>query len=97
MFLHGAIPGRAEPSPVVLAEFDLGIKIVEEKDGVFLHIKLDKNWSEQQPRQLVTTKLLGKAAIPGLPYEKPDGSPYRIDTDFFGKKRNVANPCPGSL
>jgi len=97
VFLHGAIPGRAEPSPVVLPEFDSGIKVVEEKDGVFLHIKLDKNWSRQQRRQLVTTKLLGKAAIPALPYEKPDGSSYRIDTDFFGKKRNAVNAYPGPL
>jgi alpha-N-arabinofuranosidase len=44
---------------------------------------------------VVTTALLGKARTPDLHYEKPDGSPYRIDTDYFGKKRNTANPFPG--
>jgi alpha-N-arabinofuranosidase len=43
----------------------------------------------------VTTELLGKAKIPELPYENPDGSPLKIDTDYFGKQRNEANPTPG--
>jgi alpha-N-arabinofuranosidase len=43
----------------------------------------------------VTTELLGKAVIPNLPYEHPDGTPLRIDTDYFGKQRNEGNPFPG--
>lgn len=95
VFLKGATPGKVEQTPLVLPEFDPGIKLVEEKDGVFLQITLDKAWVGKQPRDLVTTELLGKAAVPNLAYEKPDGSPYRIDTDYFGKKRNAANPYPG--
>jgi alpha-N-arabinofuranosidase len=71
-----------------------GIKLVEKSDGMYLEITLDKVWAQQQ-RQVVTTDLLGKAKIPDLPYEQPDGSAYRIDTDYFGKKRNKANPSPG--
>ncbi|NQT82984.1 right-handed parallel beta-helix repeat-containing protein, partial [bacterium] len=95
VFLKGAHPSRHEQDPLVRPEFDPGIKLVEEKDGVYLHIMLDKTWTEKQSRQLVTTELLGRAKIPDLPYEQPDGSPYRIDTDCFGKKRNTANPFPG--
>ena len=36
----------------------------------------------------MTTELLGKAAIPNLPYEQPDGTPIRVNTDYFGKPRN---------
>jgi alpha-N-arabinofuranosidase len=43
----------------------------------------------------VTTALLGKARIPGLAYENADGSPVKIDDDYFGKKRNETNPTPG--
>ena len=25
----------------------------------------------------------------------PDGSPMAVDTDYFGKKRDTANPFPG--
>ncbi|MHC4665905.1 MAG: hypothetical protein ACYS9T_08115, partial [Planctomycetota bacterium] len=45
--------------------------------------------------KLVTTKLLGKAMIPGQAFENPDGSPLTIDTDYFSRKRNKANPSAG--
>ncbi len=43
----------------------------------------------------MTTGLLGKASIPNLPYERPDGTPLRIDADYFGKSRDESNPTPG--
>ena len=49
----------------------------------------------EQTRKLVTTDLLGKAVIPNLPFENADGSPIRLNTDYFGKKRDEANPFPG--
>ncbi len=67
----------------------------EQPDGWYLEIALDKDWGTAQTRKLVTTQLLGKAAIPNLPYERPDGSPLRLDTDYFGKARAEANPFPG--
>ncbi len=94
VFLKGAKPCKYEQDPLVLPESDLGIKLVEKPDGLYLEIALDKAYAEKQ-RQLVTTELLGKAKIPDLPYEQPDGSPYRIDTDWFGKKRPEKNPTPG--
>ena len=78
-----------------LSGFDPGIKLIEKPDGLYLQISLDKAWAKKQRRQLVTTELLGKAKIPDLPFEQPDGSLYRIDTDYSGNKRNTANPCPG--
>jgi alpha-N-arabinofuranosidase len=33
--------------------------------------------------------LLGKARIPGLGFENPDGTPLTIDTDYFGKQRGT--------
>ena len=44
---------------------------------------------------MVTTELLGKAAIPGLPYEQPDGARLRVNTDYFGKSRSDSDPTPG--
>ena len=43
----------------------------------------------------MTTELLGRAKIPDLPFEKPDGSSYKLDTDYFGKMRNAESPFPG--
>jgi alpha-N-arabinofuranosidase len=44
---------------------------------------------------LVSTDRLGKARISALGYENPDGSPLRIDADYFGKPRNPVNPAAG--
>ena len=44
---------------------------------------------------LVTTALLGQARISQLPYEQPDGTPLKVDTDYFGQPRNAAQPMPG--
>jgi alpha-N-arabinofuranosidase len=43
----------------------------------------------------VTTELLGKAKIANLPYENRDGSPLRVNVDYFGKPRDESNPTPG--
>ncbi|MBN1422881.1 MAG: DUF1080 domain-containing protein [Planctomycetes bacterium] len=95
VFLKGAQPCEEEKDPLVLPAFDPGIRLVEGPDGVLLEIALDEAWAESRKRQLVTTERLGKAKIPDLPYEQPDGSPYRLDADYFGGKRNAGNPFPG--
>jgi len=94
VFLNGAKPSKHEADPLVQATFDPALELTEKNDGVILRMRLDKAWAKPE-RQLVTTELLGKAKTPNLPYEQPDGTPYRIDTDYFGNKRNTANPCVG--
>ena len=95
VFLGTAKPCKYEKSPLVRPEFDPAVKLVEQPDGWYLELSLDKDWGTAQARKLVTTKLLGKAAVPKLPYEQPDGSPWRLNTDYFGKPRAEANPFPG--
>jgi len=95
VFLNKAQPSSSEKSALALPDFDPGIKLIEKTDGVYLEITVDKAWPEQTRRPLVTTDLLGKAKIPDLPYQRPDGSPFRLDTDYLGRERNAANPFPG--
>ena len=33
--------------------------------------------------------------MPKAAYENPDGTPLKIDTDYFGKKRSQTNPSAG--
>ena len=94
VFLKDAKPSKHESNPLAQPNVNPAIKLVEKSDGMYLEITLDKIWAQQQ-RQVVTTDLLGKARIPDLPYEQPDGSPYHINVDYFGKKRKAANPFPG--
>ena len=77
--------------------FVAGAKLITEKEGIYLEIALDKNWLAKQKRKLVTSQLLGKAIVPDLLFENTDGSPVKIDTDYLGAKRNIANPSPGPV
>ncbi|MHC4620514.1 MAG: right-handed parallel beta-helix repeat-containing protein [Planctomycetota bacterium] len=94
VYLKGAKPYINETSRVERPDFDPSIEMVEQGDNVYLHITLDKSFRSLN-NKLVTTRLLGKAMIPGQAFENPDGSPLKIDTDYFGRKRNDANPSAG--
>ncbi|MGC8638845.1 MAG: carbohydrate-binding protein [Isosphaeraceae bacterium] len=95
VFIHGARPSKHESLPFTDAQFNPGLKLSEQADGFYLTLRSDKAWAASRVRQIVTTKLLGQAVIPGLPYESPDGLPIRIDTDYFGNARSSMNPLPG--
>lgn len=95
VFLKGAKPSKYEANPLVRPEFDPAVKLVEKEDGFHLEVALGELLDSGHPRKLVTTELLGKAAVPDLPYERPDGTPIRVETDYFGKKRSESNPKPG--
>ena len=94
VFLNGAKPSKHEREPAVRPDIDPGLRLVEKVDGFYLEIAFD-GASGARKRQLVTSALLGKAAIPDLPYELADGSPVRIDRDYFGKTRPASGPTPG--
>ncbi len=95
VFLKDAKPGKIESNPLVKPEFDPAVKLVQTTDGFHLEAALGEVLTDKRPHKLVTTELLGKAAIPNLPYERPDGTPIRVDTDYFGKKRGESDPKPG--
>ncbi|MCP4376648.1 MAG: DUF1565 domain-containing protein [bacterium] len=97
VFLAGAKPSTHDRDALVVADFKPGIKLEEKPDGWWLEMAVDPAWMTKQKRTVVTTKLLGKAKIPDTPFEQPDGKPYRLDTDYFGKKRNADNPSPGPI
>jgi len=94
VFLAGAKPSKHERAPLVKPTFDPGHKVVEKPDGFYIEFVWEKALGTGA-RRTVTTELLGKAAIPDLPYEQADGKAVRIDVDYFGQKRNESNPTPG--
>jgi alpha-N-arabinofuranosidase len=94
VYYNGAKPYHKETNCLEKAEFDPDVKVVEEGDSVFLHITLDDSLHALD-NPLVTTALLGRAQIPNVAYENPDGTPLKIDTDYFDKKRSEANLSAG--
>ncbi|NLF68538.1 MAG: DUF1565 domain-containing protein [Candidatus Anammoximicrobium sp.] len=95
VFLQGATPSKHERNPLVQPKADPALKLVENADGFYLELTFDQRWTSPATRPLVTSELLGQAAIPQLPFEQPDGTPIRINTDYFGQPRNEANPTTG--
>jgi hypothetical protein len=94
VFYNGARPYCKEANHLVQAGFDPKVRVEEKGGEVFLHLTLGQDLRNPDTT-LVTTELLGKAKVSGLPYENPDGSPLKIDTDYFGKPRSPAHPTPG--
>ena len=94
VYYQGARPWAKETSPLVLPGHNPAIRL-EQKEG---RLELGLTLGDQAHRvavPVVTTEMLGKARIPGVPFVNPDDSPLKIDTDYFGKPRNEANPTPG--
>jgi hypothetical protein len=94
VYYNQATPYKNETDFIQNAGFKPEFKIVEEGDDVFLSFSTEENSTDPKTR-LITTELLGKAKIPKEAYENPDGSPLRIDTDYFGRKRSEINPSAG--
>ncbi len=83
-----------EQNALVKDDFDASVSLSELGQEWYLEIALDKSWLTQK-RNLVSTETLGNAIVPNLPFENVDGTPLNIDSDYFGKKREVKNPSPG--
>jgi alpha-L-arabinofuranosidase len=94
VYLNGARPYAKETSCLLLPGVDPKVKLIHDGKKLLLQFNAGPELKQAKTR-LVDTALLGKAKVSGLAYEKPDGSPLKIDTDFLGKKRNETTPAPG--
>ncbi len=96
VFLGGAEPSMHEEAPLVQAVSNPGIKLEERSDGWYINMQFDKKWAGHETA-LVRSEMLGRAIIPDLPFEDPDGLPYQLDKDYSGNDRKTINPYPGPL
>ncbi len=93
VYLAGAKPLAGE-SDAVVRPSDPRIRVEEESGAFYLRFVAGAELGAAQTK-LVTTDLLGKAFVPQVPYENPDGSPLAVDRDYFGKPRDKGRPTPG--
>jgi hypothetical protein len=94
IYLHGALHFAGEKNYVERTDLNPGIQLIEEDSQVVLLMTIE-HFSKNYKNQLVTTALLGKVKIPDCGYENPDGTPLKIDTDYFGHRRSETNPSAG--
>jgi alpha-N-arabinofuranosidase len=95
VFTKGSQASKFDTESVSRPDFDPAIKLLEKADGWYLSMAVETAWRDAAKRPLVSGSMLGKAKIPDVPFENPDGSPVRIDTDYFGRKRHSTKPFPG--
>jgi len=94
VFYGKALPSKDEVNFIWDSNFKPEFKISEEGNNVYLTYNVGESQSAPKT-QPINTALLGKTKISRQAYENPDGSPLKIDTDYFGNKRSESNPLPG--
>ncbi len=90
LYLDGATPYKKEKDAIVDSTFNPEISIEDNGDEVLLHIATAGIFN-QMDCKMVTTKTLGYAFESEAPFENPDGSPLKLNADYFGKRRNETN------
>lgn len=101
VFVDGAKPSRCENDPLVKnnwlvkMHFIPALRLTQKHGQFYFRMKFNKAWVTERTRKLVTSEFLGKAIIPDLPFEQPNGEPIAVSTDYFGDSRNESNPTPG--
>lgn len=97
IYLKGAKPSKFDTNSIVQPGFDPAIKLSNDKAFVYLEMNCDPDWTKLRVHHLVTSRLLGRAVIPNARFEKPNGSAFRVDTDYTGLDREKSNPTPGPI
>jgi len=94
IYYNQAVHYKNETGFIELPGFTPDFKITAEGDQVFLNLNLGDAGAGPET-QFITTELLGKAKMPKQAFENPDGTPLKIDSDYFGRVRSEANPEAG--
>lgn len=94
VYYRGARPWFQESGSWTANESAPGVKLQLAATGWMLSMQGCTN-PPQMDTQIVTSKLLGKARIPGVDYENADGSPLQIARDYFGINRDIVHPSAG--
>lgn len=94
VYLNGAVNLHKELNLRIATDFDPRMQLVSDDEGMFLTFRLG-SVSGGYKNKLVTTTLLGKAVVPNMPFENPDGNALKVDKDYLGNRRNEENPMVG--
>ena len=97
VFLRGAKACSREANPLLEPGYDGNVAVIQQGESATVQWNADRNWATTRRRILVTTELLGTAAITKLPFQRPDALPLRITMDSASRLRDPNNPFPGPL
>jgi len=94
LYLNGAKPYAKEEGAAVFPDSCIEVELIDRETGK-ARIRITNPGAINTGRcKAVTTETLGLAHHAEMPFEEPDGSPFRFDVDFLGKKRTRITPGP---
>ena len=93
LYLKNAVPSTIDENSRVDA--DGGITYEEDAAKGKVFFKIDPAVLRGMCNFVVTSDILGKAYHAEMGFENPDGTPYRMDRDFFGTLRPEKDVMPG--
>jgi len=94
IYYNGAKPYKEEKNHTESSEYNPEVKIIEEGNNVSLHIVFDLPYFNHKG-ELISSAFLGKAKIPNVAYDNPDGTSLKINIDYFGNLRPEMNTSAG--
>jgi hypothetical protein len=94
IYYADAEPSDEDKKAILAGDFEPEIQLIEEDGHGYIHLKLDQNYKGHQA-DIVTTEMLGEAWVPKAAFDNPDGTPLRVDMDYFGAKRSASNNQAG--
>ena len=97
VFLEGACPSKQESDALLLNEVSLPFTLQETEEGFYVDYAPMISVLDEIKYPIVTSALLGRAAIPGLPFENRDGTPLAITRDYFDAHRQESDTFPGPI
>jgi hypothetical protein len=86
VFYNGAKPCKAEQNFIELPTHQPAVRLEEVGEGIVLHFTLEPTYYSHKG-SIITSEILGRAKIPKAAFDNPDGTPLRIDRDYFGNLR----------
>ena len=86
IYYNGAKPSNKDVDFVNEPTFNPGVKLIDEGGKGSLQLTFSNNYFDKKVN-IITTEILGKAKIPKAAFDNPDGTPLKIDKDYFGKIR----------
>ena len=96
VYYGGARPGETDTLMLEVPGYHPAVELQEKEDGVFLELDFDGSL-DRAHTEVVTTRRLGMTIVSEAVFELPDGSPYRILSDYSGSERDGEAPKAGPI
>ena len=94
IYFYGAKSSTRDVNFANNSAFNPEVRLVTEGGNGYLQLNLGSALYDRKVR-MITTEVLGKAKIPKAAFDNPDGTPMKLDVDYFGVKRSETNPSVG--